>query len=130
MCESEIQLCQDINLKWHKDFTLLGITYDNKLSKMQDFVSSKVEEIKKVLNLWRYRNLTPFGKITVIKTLALPKITHIALILPELNETLAKQIEKILINFLWNGKNSKVAKNTIIMPEDKGGLNMINLPNF
>ncbi len=57
MCESETQLCQDINLKWNKDFTLLGITYDNKLSKAQDFVSTKVEEIKKVLNLWRYRSL-------------------------------------------------------------------------
>ena len=41
--------------------------------------------ISKVFNNWRNRFLTPFGKVTVIKTLTLPKITHLALVTPDLD---------------------------------------------
>ena len=37
---------------------------------------NKLNEMKKVLNAWSRRNLTPFGRITVIKSLVISKITH------------------------------------------------------
>ena len=62
---------------------------------MEDNFTEKVNEIRKMLNLWFLRHLTPYGKITVIKTLAISKLSHIALVIPTLNKTMIKDIEKI-----------------------------------
>ena len=74
--------------------------------------------------------MTPFGKITVIKSLALSKISHIALVLPSLNAKMFKDIEKILFKFLWNGKSEKVARKISYLPCNKGGLSMVDVKSF
>ena len=38
--------------------------------------------MRKLLNAYGRRHLTPFGKITVAKTLALSKLTHVFMNLP------------------------------------------------
>jgi hypothetical protein len=35
---------------------------------------SKIKEFEKILNLWRARKISIFGKICIIKSLALPKL--------------------------------------------------------
>ena len=87
-------------------------------------------EISKPLNNWKNRYLSPFGKITVIKTLALPKITHIALVTPELDYNYAKKLEIMFYKFLWNGKPDKIAREACKMPYSKGGLNMTSVQEF
>ena len=77
------------------DLENLHINYENGL-----------ETIKKLLNKWSYKFLTPYGRITIIKTLALPKITHIATAIPNLDNKLIEDIQKILFDFLWK-KNSR-----------------------
>jgi hypothetical protein len=36
----------------------------------------KIIDISKILKSWQHRKLTLLGKVTVIKTLALPKLIH------------------------------------------------------
>ena len=48
--------------------------------------TNKLEEIQQVLNSWSRGNLTPFGKMAVIKTLAVSKLTHLSMYLPDPNE--------------------------------------------
>ena len=38
----------------------------------------KIRQIDKLLQIWKKRNLTTVGKITILKCLAIPKIIHIA----------------------------------------------------
>ena len=38
----------------------------------------KIRQIDKLLQIWQKRNLTTFGKITILKCLAIPNIIHIA----------------------------------------------------
>ena len=45
------------------------------------------------LNSWKFRHLTILGKIIVIKTLCLPKFTHIAAGIPNLCITKLSKIE-------------------------------------
>ena len=40
--------------------------------------TEKIRQIDKLLQIWKKRNLTTFGKITILKCLAIPKIIHIA----------------------------------------------------
>ena len=77
---------------------------------MESNFNEKLEEIEKMLGAWFLRYLTPYGKITVIKSLAMSKLSHIALVIPSLNKTMVKGVEKILYNFLWNKKSDKVKR--------------------
>ena len=58
-------------LNWGStEFTLLGLHFCTELEKIPEKNYCKtIEKAKFVLNSWRYRYLTPIGKITVIKTI-------------------------------------------------------------
>ena len=60
---------------------ILGIhfSYNKKLETEENFIRH-VRKIEKVLKLWRMRNLTLEGKITIFKTLAISKIIHLSLV--------------------------------------------------
>ena len=58
------------------------------------------DKVKKELSSWRHRFLTVFDKITVIKTMCIPKFTHIATVIPNLSLGQIKEIEKEFEIFL------------------------------
>ena len=76
------------------------------------------------------RDLTPIGKITVIKSLALPKLIHLFSALPNPPKYILSELEKIFFKFIWNNKPDKIKRKTLISSYEKGGLNMIHLPSF
>ena len=54
-------------------------SYNNQLKNDENF-KGYIAKIENVLKLWRTRNLSLEGKITVFKLLTLSKITHMALL--------------------------------------------------
>ena len=74
-------------LNWSNNFEILGIHYDmNKLSEITHLnIQRKLGEIQQVIRIWSTRNLTPYGKVTIIKSLLISKITHMLLSLPSLS---------------------------------------------
>ena len=78
-------LAGSLGLNWCTRFTLLGLDFDQNLEKMDKNFDKAVEKMQKVAKNWRYRYLTVVGKICVIKTLVLPKLAHIAAILPNIS---------------------------------------------
>ena len=54
-----------------------------------------------MLKHWLYRTLNMELRITVTKSLALTKITHLAAVLPELDNQKAKKLEDLILNFIW-----------------------------
>lgn len=48
--------------------------------------TKKIKEMSSILKAWEHRKLTLLGKITVVKTLALPKIVHLLTALPNLSD--------------------------------------------
>ena len=93
-------LCPDEELVWVDSFTLLGIHFDSKLENMHINYTKKVEEITKLFQAWQFRYLTPYGKIVIIKSLALSKLSHIALVVPDLKRNELKHLEKLMFDFL------------------------------
>ena len=65
-------------------------------------------------------------KITASKSLALPKITHMALV-KTIPPSMIDQLNKTQKNFIWNGLNPKIKNSTVNISYEKGGLKNVNI---
>ena len=123
-------LCPNLALDWAQKFKLLGVEFDNNLETINQNYEIKLKEMRKILDCWMYRSLTVYGKITVIKTLVLSKVSHLALVLPNLSSKHIKEIESMLFNFIWDGKPDKVQREHVKMSEKNGGLGLVDIKHF
>ena len=90
-----------------------------------------------MLKHWSYRTLNLAGRITIIKSLALSKVSHLAIVLPELDEQQATRLEKLTFDFIWKTFNNQVKQGQVrinkerakIEPE-KGRLGIIDVKQF
>jgi hypothetical protein len=55
----------------------------------------KIIDISKILKSWQHRKLTLLGKVTVINTLALPKLIHLFTSLPNLKQSMLNELNKL-----------------------------------
>ena len=65
---------------------------------------TKILDIEKLFNLHKRFNLSIIGKVTVIKTLALPKLVYLLTVLPNPDQKIMNRIDQMFSNFLWEGK--------------------------
>jgi len=86
--------------------------------------------ISKKVEYWKKRNLTPLGKITVIKTFILGKFNHLFISLPLPSNQFIKQINDLLFKYLWDNKPDRIRRSQITSDYAEGGLKMVNLENF
>ena len=126
---SNVRLLPHLGLLWSKTFTLLGLEFDNALLNMEKNIADKLKTIEKLLNSWLYRNLTPFGKVAVIKSLALSKLSHLALVCP-FDASIEKKMTKMMFEFIWNKKPDKIKRDFAYLPLGMGGLNAPNIHDF
>ena len=108
---------------------ILGIhwTYNQQQRDKLNFYNL-LESIKKQLTFWKWRHLTIIGKIQILKTFIIPKLTYRASIIHYSKDTL-KQCNKILYDFVWNGRD-KVKRMAIINEIENGGLKMPHLESI
>lgn len=90
----------------------------------------KLSEIRKLINQWKSRKLTPIGRITVIKTLLIPKLNNLILTLPNPSTDYLKNFENDIFQFLWGGKVHRVKKSIIVQDYCHGGLKLIDYRDF
>ena len=130
---SQEKLLPEKKLSWNYTgkFKLLGICFDLfQEDKTLINFTEKVQKVKHLLNTWCYRELTYIGKITVIKTLALPILVQIFTVLPNPPQYIFKEIQDILFKFLWDGKNDKITRNVLINEYEEGGIKMPHIESF
>ena len=118
-------------LQWvDSEFSILGLTFSTRLIDIPNLnFNTALDKAKKVVNSWSYRQLTPLGKIAVIKSLILSKFVHLFISIP-VTKTILQEIETLIYTYLWGGKPNKVSRKDICRTYLKGGLEMINLYNF
>ncbi|XP_013411821.1 uncharacterized protein LOC106174705 [Lingula anatina] len=119
-------------MKWVYDsFNLLGIEFTLNL---QDMIKTNFEQyivkIKRMLQQWERRPLTPIGKITVPKTLVVPMLNHLFISLPNPDETYMKLLNTMFFQFIWGKKTEKVKRSVITGNYEQGGLKMLDLFDF
>ena len=123
-------ICDDLTLKWVKKFKLLGIHFSVNLEEMVDLnYREKILDIEKLFNLYRRFNLSIVGKVTVIKTLALPKLVYLLSVLPTPDKKIINKIDQMISTFLWDGK-PKIARSFLENDINQGGLKLTNIMLF
>jgi hypothetical protein len=113
----------------HKPFKCLGVHVGHNKTECEKLNwDAKISAIERLLVGWKKRNLTIFGKITIIKALAISKITHVAqnTVVPE---KAIKEINKILFAFIW-GKKDRIRRKILCNNVNDGGVGMIDLKSF
>ncbi len=122
-------LCPDKHLNWVCRFTLLGIVFNTlELDNISEInMKLKLSTIQNVLTSYGKRNLTTIGKITVVKTLAMPKLIHIFSSLPIPPSKMLNELRRLFENFIWHGKTPKVNRDLLTQDIAEGGLKMPNI---
>ena len=111
-------------------FSLLGLQFSANLNEMTEInFETAIKKAKTELKSWKYRTLSPIGKIAVLKSLILPKFVHLFSSIPASQSTIA-EINTIFYSFLWGNKPDKIKREVICKDYLDGGLRMINLFNF
>ena len=125
-----IKFCEDLQLIWTNNFRLLGVDFDSDLAFMDKNFENKIKEIGKLFQSWLYRHLTPIGKVVIIKSLALSKLSHVAMVCPLTDPDILTRLKNMAFNFLWNGKPDRIKRTESYLPINKGGLNMPDIEAF
>lgn len=80
------------------------------------------------MNDWCRRQLTPFVKIIILKTMVLSKLDYLLTVpLPDLSEAFLREVNAAFCSFLWNGKCAKIRGNVVCRPYCHDGLNMYDI---
>ena len=89
-------------------------------------IEEKIQKMKTLLNMWKMRNLSIKGKITMLRSKALPVLLYTAAILYMTDEEINK-VDKLFYDFIWPSGKHHVMKNVLIQSIEQGGLKM---PDF
>lgn len=119
-------------LDWNQtDFTILGIKFSFNLDKMIKLnFKEKIKQTEHELKQWSKRLLTPFGRITILKTLIISKFNHLFISLPNPPEEIINKLNKMFFNFIWQSKVDRIKRDVLMQEYDKGGLKMIHLDKY
>ena len=88
-------------IRWPKDYVnALGIcfTTDQNISYSKN-LESRLFSLEKCLNVWSSRDLTLYGKINIVKSLALSKLTFVAAV-PPIPGNFIKNVNKQIVKFI------------------------------
>ena len=80
------------------------------------------------MNTWKRRHLTPLGRIPVLKTLILSKITHLFLLIPNPREQFMKEMTHRCYNSMWNGSSDRIKWDATNQQVAGRGLDMLEMP--
>ena len=116
-----------LGIKWpNEPIKALGVyySYDQKLLHKKKFIE-KLDSVKKLTNIWSTRGLSLYGKVTVIKSLIIPKFVYVSSLLT-MPKGVIKELNQLIFKFLWKGVD-KVTRLAVINDYQKSGLKMIDL---
>ena len=125
---SPIKYMENMPFDWNPDtFTILGMEFNQDLINLMNInINNKMPQMLAIMNSWSKRNISPIGRVTVIKTLVLPKITHILMVLPPSQSNLTEELEKRFFKFIWKGKPDQIKRQFSMNRIRDGGINMEN----
>ena len=108
----------------------LGVyfSHDEELATKRNFFE-KLSKLKKMLNIWSSRDISTYGRVNIVKTLAISKLTFICSVL-DTPKGFTDEVNNVMFDYIWKYKNPKLKKTTIIQNKKDGGLSMLDFTLF
>jgi hypothetical protein len=66
-----------------------------------------IQKCKKIINSWKQRNLTFFGKAIIIRSFIISQFLYTCGAM-EMPDHYIKEIESVIFDYLWSGRKSKL----------------------
>ena len=116
-----------LNLSWTDGpIECLGMKFTSSMCNLYEYnYKDKICKLKNLLLLWSRRKLSLKGKVTVINNLAISPFIYLAQV-EYVPAKVIEEINSIILQFLWDNKPAKVAKDVIISRIENGGLKMVD----
>ena len=87
-----------------------------------------MNSVKQKLQIWRWRDLTIIGRIQIVKTFIIPIFLYRASLI-SIDKEFVKEINKIIFDFIWKGRD-KVKRLALISEIEDGGLKAPHLDSI
>ena len=130
--DSPIRYLQHLKMEWnpHK-FKILGIWLTADLNECETInYDDKFSEIKILFRAWLKRQITPLGRIAVLKSLILSKLVHLWLLLPNPPDTFMNGLQRMCFKFVWGKKQDRINRATTVKSISNGGLGIVDIKHF
>ena len=129
---SSVKFMQHLGLNWNpKSFKILGIMFNNDLTDIVKInTQDKLVEVKQLFKIWSKRQLTPLGRIAVLKSLILSKLVHLWIFLPNPPDHEIDKIQKLVYDFVWENKRDKISRKVSNKNMLQGGLGIPNIKEY
>lgn len=102
----------------------IQITKNPKLLFKYNFLE-RLNSLKKNIEKWRTLPLSLIGRINTIKMVSLPRFLYLFQNIPiHIQRSYFKQIDSIILPFIWGYKSHRISKQHLQKPKECGGLNL------
>ncbi|KAJ8039813.1 LINE-1 retrotransposable element ORF2 protein [Holothuria leucospilota] len=121
--------CENLPVIWTYDtISYLGIKISNEMHDITNInFAHKPNVIRDCPKPWEARKLSIMGKATILKCLAMPKLTYFFSVLPNRSEDFFYCVQNIFFEFLWEGKPGRIKRNVLINFFNEGGCRFLML---
>ena len=129
---SHVRYMQHLGMEWNPPrFKVLGVWFTNDLEDCEKINrEDKFNEIKNLFRIWTKRCITPLGRIAILKSLILSKLTHLWLLLPNPPDDFINKIQKMSYEFVWNNKQDRIARTVVVKHVCEGGLGLPDIRQY
>ena len=116
---TNIQHLKNLRFLWTSNSAkTLGIIFSNDKQKIiENNLIPKLNDFVNCLKRWNHRKLSLMGKITVVKTFALPKLIYPLTVLNNPTLDILKKIKFEIFNLIWDSKPDKIKNTQVITKE-------------
>lgn len=106
---------------------ILGVTMGNnkRLIEKQNW-EKPIKNCLTVMSRWRNRRLSFKGKMIIVNSLVISRLVYVANVSP-VPKWVADSMRRGVTDFLWGEKKRSISYTTLLMPIDKGGLNLSDI---
>ncbi len=102
-------------------FDILGITFSTNLNEIVNLnYTKKINAIEAKIKQWQKRQISVLGRLTVLKTLLIPTLTHLFIAIPTPDTKTMKKLEGICFNYVWVGVD-RISRNQMVQNTNSGG---------
>jgi hypothetical protein len=117
-----------LGINWTtKSIKMLGIYINiNEEQCIRENFKERLDKIENIVKLWCLRKMTLKGKIIITNTLLISQMLYVASVLQTPN-WVTQRYKKIITDFIWDNKKTKVKYQCMISTISEGGLKLQDL---